>query len=158
MKSKRREIIRRCLATLLLVLSGCRAVAPLAAANFSEPGWTVREGQAIWRADKSAPEIAGELLVATRPGGDSVVQFTKTPVPFILAQAHSNAWQFHLVPENRTYSGRGLPPWRIAWLNLPRCLTGEPPPKPWLWLAPDAEHWSLTNPVTGESIDGYLTP
>src|SRR5690242_18775520 len=50
----------------LIALSGCMTMKPLPKVNFSEPGWTVRQGQAVWRPQREAPEIAGELLVASR--------------------------------------------------------------------------------------------
>src|SRR5258708_3062502 len=51
---------------VLLGVVGCRTAAPLPVVNLKEPGWTVREGQAVWRRDRKAPEIAGDILVATR--------------------------------------------------------------------------------------------
>src|SRR2546422_5254946 len=59
----------------------CRTVPPLAPANLSEPGWTMREGQAVWRPKTEGPEIAGELLVAIHRTGETYLQFTKTPLP-----------------------------------------------------------------------------
>src|ERR1044071_2118887 len=60
-------------------LSACGTARPLPAVNLSEPGWRVQQGQAIWRTRKNAPEVAGELMVATHPGGRTFLQFTKTP-------------------------------------------------------------------------------
>src|SRR5436190_1004987 len=73
-------------------LVGCRT-APLPPVNLHEPGWTVREGQAVWKRDQNTPEIAGEVLLATRPDGCTFVQFTKTPFPMIIAQTTTNHWQ-----------------------------------------------------------------
>jgi hypothetical protein len=143
---------------LIALLTGCRTAHPLPPVNLSEPGWTIHEGQALWRANKDAPEIAGELTVATHGGNSSFVQFTKTPVPFIVAQSGSNSWQIHSVPDNRTYSGHGPPPARLFWLQLPRCLAGEPPPKKWRWETLPNDRWHLYSLSTGESLEGYLAP
>src|SRR4051812_19452341 len=89
---------------LLLALPACRT-APTPKANLSEPGWTVRQGQAVWREKKDASGIAGELLLATRPGR-TFLQFTKTPFPFVIAQTGTNSWQMESPAENRRYSGR----------------------------------------------------
>ena len=88
----------------------CHTVPPLPPVNLTEPGWTVLQGQAVWRTKKDAPEIAGELFVATNPDGRSFVQFTKTPLPFVVAQTTTNSWQIHFVPNDKTYSGRGKVP------------------------------------------------
>src|SRR3954468_18100353 len=84
----------RCAALLcitMIAFAACRT-APLAPVDLKEPGWIVREGQAIWRRNKEAPEIAGELLVATRDGM-RFIQFTKTPFPMIVARSTTNRWQ-----------------------------------------------------------------
>src|SRR5213593_2130154 len=67
----------------VLGCGACRTAPPLAPANLSEPGWRIREGQAVWRPKIEAPEIAGELLVATHPNGQTFLQFTKTPLPLV---------------------------------------------------------------------------
>src|SRR5688572_11265650 len=71
----------------------CHTVSPFAAANLSEPGWTVREGQAVWRPKTGAPEIAGELLLASHRNGETWLQFTKTPLPLVVARITTNRWQ-----------------------------------------------------------------
>jgi hypothetical protein len=86
------------------------------------------------------------------------VQFTKTPIPFVIAQATSNAWQIHIVPNNQTHTGRGKPPVQILWLHLPRCLAGTPPPKFLTWHPLPNDGWRLENQLTGESLEGYLNP
>src|SRR2546421_166697 len=64
---------------ILLFLAGCALLPPLPQANLRDPGWTVREGQAVWKSKRGASDIAGEILVATQPDGRAFVQFTKTP-------------------------------------------------------------------------------
>src|SRR4051812_8798025 len=88
---------------LLLLLTGCQTARPLPPVNLAEGDWTTRQGQAVWRPGKAAPEIAGDLIVATRTGGSSLVQFTKTPLPLVVAQSTTNSWQIHIVPNNKTY-------------------------------------------------------
>jgi hypothetical protein len=142
----------------LSLLPACQTIAPLPPINTNDAGWSVREGQAIWKPKKTAPEIAGELLVATHPDGRSLVQFTKTPIPFVVAQTTTNSWQIHFVPNNKTYSGRGRPPSQLAWLHLARCLAGIAPPKFWHWKQLENGNWRLENHYTGESLEGYLSP
>src|SRR5262249_49980619 len=101
-------------------------------------------------------ELAGELLVATHQDGRSLVQFTKTPLPFVVAQSTTNSWQIAFVPKNKTYSGHGEPPVRVIWLHLPRCLNGTPPPKPLVFERALGSGWKLENRVTGEMVTGYL--
>jgi len=141
---------------LLLVLAGCFAAPRLAPADLSEPGWTVRRGQAVWHPRRDAPEIAGDLLIATRADGSVFAQFTKTPFPFAVAQAGPHGWQIEFPPQNRRYSGRGAPPARVVWFQLARALAGAGVAKPWSWRGTEAD-WHLANAATGESLEGYLT-
>jgi hypothetical protein len=142
----------------MLALAGCQTIPTLPPVNLTEPGWAVRQGQVVWRSKADAPEIAGELLVAVNPDGRSFVQFTKTPLPFIVAQTTSNSWQIHIVPLNKTYSAHGRPPARLAWLHLPPCLAGAPPPKKWQWEKLENGGFRFQNPSTGELLEGYLNP
>ncbi|HVV71537.1 MAG TPA: hypothetical protein VHI52_08570, partial [Verrucomicrobiae bacterium] len=58
-------------------------------------------------------------------------------------------------PQNKHYAGRGAPPKRLIWLYLPRVLSGQPPPKNWVWQQ-DNTRWHLENRANGESIEGYF--
>jgi len=151
-----KKISMACL--LSMVLAGCRIVSPMPPVNLSEPGWKTRQGEAVWRSKKDAPEISGELLVATNPDGRALVQFTKTPIPFVTGQTSSNKWQIHFVPNNQTYAGPGKPPAQLLWLHLPRCLAGMPAPKFVVWRPSTNDTWRLENRLTGESLEGYLNP
>lgn len=146
-----------CLALFLAIaLSGCATAKPLPKANLSEPGWTVRQGQAVWRPKRDAPELAGELLVATRPDGSTFVQFTKTPIPFAIAQTSPHGWQIDFPPENKHYARHGSPPARIIWFQLAKAVIGKPVAKGWTWENSDS-NWNLKNPSSGESLEGYFS-
>src|SRR5262245_37421976 len=132
--------------------AGCRTAPPLAPVNLKEPGWTMHEGQAVWRPNRAAPEMAGEILVATHPNGGAFVLFTKAPFPFVIARTEANTWEIEMPTRNIRYSGRGQPPARVLWLQLPRVLTGASPPKGWSWQAPRDRHWRLENVSTGEFL------
>jgi hypothetical protein len=142
---------------LVFLATGCR-LTPMAPVNLQEGAWKVREGQAVWKRNKDAPEIAGDVLVATRRDGSTFVQFTKTPFPMIIAQTTTNRWQIEIPMQNKRYSGPGSPPKRLIWAYLPRLLAGEPPLKGWSWnILPD-DGWRLENFRTGEKLQGYLSP
>jgi len=138
------------------ILTACRTT-PLPSVNLQEPGWTVREGQAIWKRNKAAPEIAGELLLATRADGRALVQFTKTPFPMIIAQSTTNRWQIEIPMQNRRFSGPGSPPKRLIWLYLPGLLAGSSPPKGWSWSMLPENGWRLENARSGEWLQGYFS-
>jgi len=162
---------------LMLFGPGCRSLPPLPPANFAEPGWTVREGQAVWRAKRGAPEIAGEILVAVYGNSSGTifpevtgevgnpshrdcrtfVQFTKTPFPFVIARTETNSWQIEMPVQNNRYSGHGHPPSRVIWFLLPRVIEGSPPPKGWSWQAGKDNRWRLEERSTGDSLEGYFT-
>jgi hypothetical protein len=140
---------------MLLAATGCQTVPPLPAADLEEPGWTVRQGQAVWRRERGAPEIAGDFLVAWR-GQSAFVQFSKPPFTLLSAQRTASAWEINVPAQNQRYSGRGKPPSRLIWLYLPNILENRPPPKEWFWQPPGHGHWRLENHKTGQSIEGYF--
>lgn len=151
----------RCRVVLLLLallgVLGCRTAPPLPVANLKEPGWTVREGQAVWRRNHKAPEIAGDLLVATRNDGRAFVQFSKTPLPLVIAQSTPKNWEVEVPTQNKRYSGHGRPPARLIFLYLPRALLDEPLPKNWSWRRLENNGWHLENRSNGESLEGYFS-
>jgi hypothetical protein len=142
---------------LVFFVAGCATVSfpPI---NLKNPGWTVRQGQAIWYRRRGGEGIAGDILVATRPNGRAFVQFSKNPFPIAIAQSSPKAWSIEFPPENKHYSGHGSPPQRIILLQLPRVLTGLPPPPGWSWRKLGNGGWRLENQVSGESLDVYFNP
>ncbi len=145
------------LAATLFLASGCRLAPRLPAVDLSSTGWRVQQGQAVWKPSKTAPELAGDLLIATNEKKNhTVVQFTKTPIPFVIAQTTSNSWQIEIPVQKKFYSGYGKPPARLAWFYLPSLLRGNPPPKNWTFEKA-GETWKLQKP-SGESIEGFLEP
>jgi hypothetical protein len=142
-----------------VLLAGCQTVPPLAPLDVNEPGWIVRQGQAVWRAGRNHPEIAGELLLATHRDGRSLVQFTKTPFPIVIARTVNDRWQIEFAPKHRTLSGTGKPPPRFIWLHLADCLSGEKqPPANWSLLFREGDRWAFENRSNGERLEGYFKP
>lgn len=143
------------LGLVLGISCGCRTLPTLPAANLGEPGWSVRQGQAVWRRARGGAEIAGELLVGTRTNGDAFVQFTKTPFPLVIAQLSAQKWQIQSPAQNETYTRYGKPPEGIIWFCLARALADGPVPKQWSWQVNEGS-WSLMNRGNGESLAGYF--
>lgn len=141
---------------LLVLATGCQTVAPLPAVDFNQPGWTVRQGQAVWKRGRNMPEIAGDIIVATGPDGRSFVQFSKNPFPLMIAQSTANSWQVETPTDNKRYSGRGNPPKRLIFLYVPRVLEGKPLPPHWTWQKLENNGWRLQNPANGESLEVYF--
>ena len=141
---------------LLFLLTGCATTSTPSPVNLQEPGWTVRQGQAVWVRQRGGEGIAGEVLVATRADGRAFVQFSKSPFPLIIGQETPQWWSVEFPPQNKKYAGRGVPPKRIIWLYLPRALSGKAPPQNWAWRE-DATGWGLENRASGESLEGYFT-
>lgn len=143
-------------ALFLILIAGCATPPPLPKLNLNEPGWTIRQGQAVWHARPDAPEIAGDLLVAFNSDGRAFVQFTKSPLSIAVAQKTQNAWQVEFPMQNKRYAGHGRPPTRIVWLLLPGALEGKSLPHPWKWQRLPDDRWRLANPSSGETLEGYL--
>lgn len=140
-----------------VILTACRSVPPPNPANFSEPGWKVRQGQALWKSENALSEIAGELLVATHTNGQVYVSFSKTPVTLVTAQSSPGRWYIHY-PPNGQWHGYGPAPSRVIWLHLAKFLDGVPPPSRWNWERRENNGWRLENRGTGEYLEGFLNP
>ncbi len=147
---------RRFPCLLLLVLTSCQTVS-LPKMDLAEPGWTIRQGQAVWHPRRDAPEIAGDLILATNPDGRAFVQFSKSPLTLAVAERSGADWQVEFPAQNRRYAGRGKPPGRLIWLILTGAVSRIPPPQPWSWRQLENGNWRLENPATGESLAGYFT-
>jgi len=139
---------------LLLLLTGCATSRPLPPADLSAPGWAVQTGQAIWKSGSS--DLAGELIFAKRADGSSALQFIKTPLPLVSAQTRETRWTITFVADNRTVSGRGVPPAQLLWLHLASALKGESPKAPLRFSQDTSANWKLENSETGEAISGFL--
>jgi hypothetical protein len=140
------------------VLTACRTVERLPALDLQEPGWRVRQGQGLWQPGRGQPEIAGELLVALHPEGRLFVQFSKAPFPLVLARKSAGLWQVEFLPQRRAISGKGEPPKRFVWFQVARALSGEQPPAPWFFEQLNGKTWRLQNRLSGEMLEGYLSP
>lgn len=143
-------------AVAALALSGCRSLPLQPPIDLSGPGWIIREGQAVWRPRAGAEGIAGDLVIAMHPDGRSVVQFTKTPLPFLVAQRTPEGWQVQFIPRNKTYSGRGEPPDRLLWLHLPKVLAFGGISDDFGFTTNASGGWRFERGSTGESLEGYL--
>jgi hypothetical protein len=152
------RIARVCLGLLALALVACRTPAPIPPANLDEPGWDIRSGQAVWLPSRQGTELAGELFVARHPDGQTLIEFSKTPIPIIVVQLTPEAWQLRFVSAGRRHSGFNPPPNRSAWLVLPDCLDQRPPPPGWSYAVDPDRNWTLENIHTGERLRGYLLP
>lgn len=139
----------------LMFFNGCRT-APLPAIDLTAPGWMLYQGQAVWRTKGNAPEVAGEIIFATNRRGETLLQLTKNPLPFVTVQTRGDAWQIYFAPERRRFSGRGTPSTRLSWVHLARALNGAAPPAPLHFEQTAERGFTLRNSESGESITGFL--
>jgi hypothetical protein len=141
----------------LVFFVGCRTLPELPPADLSQPGWSTRQGQVVWKANTDAPEIAGELLLAIHPKQGIVLQFLKTPFPVVVAQTGNGGWRISF-SGGREYAGQGEPPQRISWFQVPRALKDGEVDHGWSFSKTGDSNWRLENQRTGEFIEGYLRP
>jgi hypothetical protein len=142
---------------LSAMFTGCRTLPPAPSVNLAETGWVIRQGQAVWSPEPGKPDVAGDLLVAMHRDGRSVVQFTKPPLPFAVAQRGSNFWHVQFFAQKKSYSGQGDPPSRIIWLQLPDGLIGRHSDTNWFLARKQDGSWHFENLVNEEMLDGFLT-
>jgi hypothetical protein len=144
-----------CLLATVLACSGCITRPPLPPVDLQAEGWKVRQGQAVWKRNREAPELAGELLVASRPG-HSLVQFTKAPFTILSGRQTPQSWEMRVPMRNERHAGPGTAPKRLVWFHLPRVLDGARVARPWTWELRQDGTWRLGNERTREYIEGYL--
>jgi hypothetical protein len=142
----------------LMLGAGCRTAQPLPPADFSTPGWHIQQGQAVWKPSSDRPELAGDLLLATNANGNVFLQFSKTPFPLVTARISGSQWQIEFGADKFSRQGRGVPPDRFAWFQLPRALLGAGPGSHWKFTPPASSAWRLENPHTGETLEGEFFP
>jgi hypothetical protein len=122
------------------------------------PGWHVQQGQALWRPKHGLPEFGGDLVLASDTGGQALIQFDKTPLSMVFAQTTTNRWLIRFPQGQMSFSGRDPAPTRFAWLYLPAALEGKKLSPPLLFAHKPDGGWHLENTVTGEILEGYLSP
>jgi hypothetical protein len=145
-------------AALLALCVSCRTGHPLPPADFSSPGWQLRQGQAVWKPSKNRPELAGDLLLATNANGNYVIQFSKTPFTLAAAQVTDGAWRIEFGGGQYSWGGHGAPPARFPWFQLPRSLEGMDPARPWKFTRQADGSWRLENTRRGEFLEGMFFP
>ena len=155
-----RSLARSSFCVLIMVATGCQTPAPPPPINVSEPGWSVRHGQAVWRPSAEADELAGELMLAHHPDGRSYIQFSKIPLPILAARITPQDWWIQFAAENKTLAHRGSPPAKLTWLHLPEFLANTPCPDraSFEFEGGASQTWTLLNRETQERITGYLDP
>ena len=147
-----------CFTLLLMLGAGCRTANPLPPVDFSAPGWRVQQGQAVWKSSSSRPELAGDLLLATNANGNFFVQFSKVPFPLAAAQVDDDQWRIEFGEDKFSWHGRGTPPDRFAWFQLPRALLDTNLGANWQFKRTETNSWRLENPRTGEILEGIFFP
>src|SRR4051812_7627846 len=136
----------------LLLTLGCRTGPPPVPVDLSQPGWHLRQGQALWRSKQQAPEIAGEIVLATNRNARAFVEFLKNPLPLLSAEINPDGWHVEFIPEKRRFSGRGRPPRRLLWLQLLQALQDLPPPAGVEFKKAGQGEFHIEDTRTGESI------
>jgi hypothetical protein len=150
--------VKHWLALLLLgLLSACQSAAPFPPLNLSAPGWHTGTGQAIWKPDRSKPEIVGDLLVASDERGNAYLQFSKA-FPIVTARLSRESrerWEVEFPPQNKHYSAPGKPPAGIVWLQLLSAMSGGDVNRHWE-LQRSSDSLSMTNRRSGESLEVHF--
>jgi len=145
-------------AGLMFSGAGCRTVNPLPPADLSAPGWRVQQGQAVWKPSANRPELVGDLLLATNLNGDFFIQFSKMPFPLVTARVAGDQWQIEFGADQRTWHGRGIPPGRFGWFQLPRALREVTVGGNRQFTGEATNSWRLQNSRTGETLEGGFFP
>jgi hypothetical protein len=143
---------------VLLSWCACQTSGTIKPITLSEPGWRVRQGQAVWQMPGKRPELAGELILAVNADGRAFVEFAKVPFPLVRAKCSDARWEIEFPPQKLFFAGGGAPPKRLAWLQVCRGLAGKPVRAPWRFEGRADGSWRLSNPRSRETVEGYLQP
>jgi hypothetical protein len=152
-------ILRRPVEALaLLFLCGCQTSGTLSPVNLSEPGWSVRQGQAVWQMPGQRPELAGDFVFALNADGRCFLEFAKVPFPMVRASSSEARWEIEFPPQKMFFAGGGSPPKRLAWLHVCRALAGKEVKPPWRFERMADGGWRLDNAKNREVVEGFLEP
>ena len=143
---------------VLSSLCACQTIGTIRPVNLAEPGWRVREGQAVWQMPGKRPELAGELTLAANVDGRCFLEFTKGPFPLVRAECGDSRWEIEFPPQKLFFAGGGMPPKRLAWLQVCRGLAGKEARAPWRFARRADGSWRLDNAHGKETVEGYLQP
>lgn len=144
------------LSAILTFFCGC-ATPPENLFTMSGPQWHVQQGQALWTPRAGAPQLGGDVILATEDG-DAFVQFAKTPLTIVTAQVTPKRWLLRFPQGHKAWSGRQPAPTRTIWLYLADALAGRSLPAPLEFQQETNGNWRLENVKTGEILEGYLSP
>jgi hypothetical protein len=156
LKASPASILQLFLLAGLLSFSGC-ATTPENLFTVSGAGWTMQQGQALWTPRRGAPQIGGDLVVATDANGRALVQFEKMPLSLVTAQVTPEFWTIRFPQGAGFWKGHQPAPTRTIWLYLPAALAGKPLPEPLQFNQESGGNWRLENPKTGEILEGFLS-
>ena len=96
--------------------------------------------------------------MASDAQGRCTIQFTKTPLPLVLAQTTPTNWLIAFPSRRMSFGGRRAPPTRFAWLYLHAALAGDPLPSTLRFQRKPDGGWRLENTRSGETVEGFLAP
>ena len=94
--------------------------------------------------------------MATHTNGAAFIQFSKNPLPLFTGQIGPQGWRAEFIPEQRTISGRGIPPSQLIWLHLMRTLQGAMPPEDFTFGKTPDGATNIENRWTGEQVTLFL--
>jgi hypothetical protein len=67
-------------------------------------------------------------------------------------------WQIDFGSGEHTWGGRGEPPGRFVWFQLPRAFAGKSLSQDWEFNQVETHLWRFENRRTGETLEGVFTP
>jgi hypothetical protein len=140
----------------LIFFCGC-ATTPQNLFTVSGPDWRVQQGQALWTPRLGAPQLGGDLVLATDTNGRSYVQFEKMPLSLVTVQITPQNWSLNFQQFGGFWKGHQPAPPRTVWLYLPDALAGKPVPKPLHFEQMPNGNWRLEDTKTGEILEGFVS-
>ncbi|HYE30415.1 MAG TPA: hypothetical protein VEH27_03230 [Methylomirabilota bacterium] len=139
-----------------ILLAACATVPRFEPLDLNAGQWQTQHGHAVWTPESKKPEVTGEIIIATNPANDLMVQFSKNPFNIVTAQKRAGKWQLEYGPEGRRYSGPGEGPPRIIWLRLPELFKGSRPPLGWTVVERGPKTLLIEHPERGERLQVVL--
>jgi hypothetical protein len=141
-----------------LLFSGCETNKTQNLFAVTGSAWTIKQGQGLWTARRGAPQIGGDIVLASDGNGRSFVQFDKTPLTIVTAQTTPERWLIRFPQGGGVWAGHQPAPPRTIWLYLGDALAGKSLPKPLSFKQKSDGNWRLENLKTGEILEGFVSP
>ncbi len=100
----------------LILQAGCRLPSHLPKFDTGQAGWSQRQYQVVWKADKKANDMVCDVVEGHHPDGRAYLEVSKPPLTLVSVRVADSQWWVEYGPRPRSGSGRVDGPIAHLWV------------------------------------------